>query len=73
MLLSLLLTGASPFQRPEDAQLPKFDRIRRMLQRILRVQYSLPDWLSPGARDLIAATLVAGGSWRAGWAAAGSG
>lgn len=57
MLLFCLLTGTSPFQRVSDAPLDRSGKMQAMLGRIGRLDYHLPQRLSPEARDLIARML----------------
>ncbi|GAB4821494.1 hypothetical protein N2152v2_008540 [Parachlorella kessleri] len=57
VLLYTLLTGSAPFQRPADAQLPREQRVKAVLQRILRLDYSLPNSVSASCRDLLLSLL----------------
>ena len=79
-MLYVMLAGAYPFERPEDKGDPQ--KLQRMIQRILRVEYALPAALRPSAplADLLARLLVAdpaqvrggcgclGVGWLGGWA-----
>ena len=58
-MLYVMLAGAYPFERPEDKGDPQ--KLQRMIQRILRVEYALPPALRPSAPlgDLLARLLVA--------------
>ena len=58
-MLYVMLAGAYPFERPEDKGDPQ--KLQRMIQRILRVEYALPPALRPSAplADLLARLLVA--------------
>jgi hypothetical protein len=58
-MLYVMLAGAYPFERPEDKGDPQ--KLQRMIQRILRVEYALPAALRPSAplADLLSRLLVA--------------
>lgn len=62
MLLYILLTGTSPFERPEDAALSRVARVKVMLLRIAACDYCLPPGLSSPAIDLLRGMLNPGGS-----------
>lgn len=59
VMLYVMLLGAYPFERPEDRH--DAQRLQRMIQRILRVDYDFPPSvpLSDACKDLLARILVA--------------
>jgi serine/threonine protein kinase len=52
-----MVTGIYPFERPEDVKQAR-SAVQAVLGRIARVEYTIPDSLSPGLRDLLAHMLV---------------
>lgn len=64
VMLYVMLAGAYPFERPEDKHDPQ--KLQKMIQRILRVEYEWPSALrlSPECRDLMSQILVADPSKR---------
>ncbi len=60
VLLFTLVTGTSPFQRVGDSQLAGEDKVKAVLQRIVRLDYSLPAWLSQECSHLITSLLEPG-------------
>jgi serine/threonine-protein kinase SRK2 len=59
VMLYVMLVGSYPFERAEDKKDPQ--RLQRMIQRILRVEYSFPERLQVSAelKDLLSKILVA--------------
>ncbi|KAG7671614.1 putative Serine/threonine-protein kinase SAPK9 [Nannochloris sp. 'desiccata'] len=52
-----MVTGMYPFERPEDVKEAR-SAVQAVLGRIARVEYSIPDHLSPDLRDLLEHMLV---------------
>lgn len=59
VMLYVMLVGSYPFERPEDKKDPQ--RLHKMIQRILRVEYEIPDRIhaSDDLKDLLSRILVA--------------
>lgn len=61
-MLYVMLCGAYPFERQEDKNDP--GRLKKMIQRILRVEYHAPANVSPECVDLFDKIFVADASKR---------
>eukprot|EP00892_Ulva_mutabilis_P010117 jgi/Ulvmu1/7478/UM037_0021.1 len=61
VILYVMLCARFPFERPDDSQLAYQDKLKKVLQRIVNVQYSFPRAcnISESCRDLIQKLLVA--------------
>lgn len=66
VLLYVILVGAYPFERQQDATVDKRVRLHNIYQRIMRADYVYPSWtrLSEGVKDLIGRIFVADCSQR---------
>lgn len=60
VMLYVMLVGAYPFERPEDKADPQ--KLQKMIQRILRVEYEFPPGLKLSAelKDIMAKLLIPG-------------
>lgn len=56
VMLFVMLAGAYPFERPEDRN--DNQKLQKMIQRILKVEYELPKHISSECRDLLSRILV---------------
>jgi len=58
VFLYVMMVGSYPFERPEDKKKP--DKLRRMIQRIVNVEYTIPSWvrMSEDCRDILSNILV---------------